>query len=46
MFRSMILMLTLAGCVTLAACNTTAGFGRDLQKAGRKIESEAHEHSH
>jgi predicted small secreted protein/ElaB/YqjD/DUF883 family membrane-anchored ribosome-binding protein len=32
------------GLLSLSACNTTAGLGRDVSKVGRKIEHEANEH--
>ena len=38
------LALLTAVLALLTSCNTTAGLGRDLRKAGNKIESEAHEH--
>ncbi|MGE0797626.1 MAG: entericidin A/B family lipoprotein [Lautropia sp.] len=34
-------MLILAVCVMAAGCNTMAGFGRDVEKAGDKIEDSA-----
>ncbi len=34
-------ILTLAGAVTLAACNTVAGIGRDVESVGDKIEDVA-----
>jgi predicted small secreted protein len=45
MLGALILPATALGFLALAACNTTAGVGRDLQQAGRKIETEAREHS-
>jgi predicted small secreted protein len=46
--RSLILALALTACalgfLSLSACNTTAGMGRDVQKVGRVIEREAVEH--
>lgn len=39
-----VLLLIMAGAsLTLAACNTTAGAGRDIQSAGRGIEGAAEE---
>ncbi|MEJ6004386.1 entericidin A/B family lipoprotein [Paucibacter sp. AS339] len=32
------LLIGLAMLVSLSACNTVHGFGRDLQKVGEKIE--------
>lgn len=38
------LLVVIAGAsLTLAACNTTAGAGRDIQSAGRGIEGAAEE---
>ncbi len=30
--------------MSLAACNTVAGFGKDTQKVGEEIEEEAEKH--
>lgn len=38
MLRLTLMIVTLA---SLAACETTEGFGRDVQKAGQAIEEEA-----
>lgn len=32
-------------CLGLAACNTVAGVGKDMQKAGEKVEEKADEKS-
>ena len=34
-------MLVLAASVALAGCNTMAGFGKDVEKTGDKIEDAA-----
>ena len=42
-----ILMLLIAlsfGSATLSACNTVQGAGRDVEKAGQKVQEEAVEH--
>ncbi|MDB6071689.1 MAG: hypothetical protein JWL81_2860 [Verrucomicrobiales bacterium] len=40
--RSVFAMIALSIAATiLSSCRTTEGFGRDLQKVGNKIESEA-----
>lgn len=42
------LMLLLAAIMfagsTLTACNTVQGAGRDVEKAGQKVQEEAQEH--
>jgi predicted small secreted protein len=42
-----IIQVFIAGSLALvaAACNTTEGFGEDLQSAGEEIEEEAQESS-
>lgn len=39
--RALIVCAGLISPVALAACNTTEGFGRDVQKAGEAIEDSA-----
>jgi predicted small secreted protein len=42
MKRSMaLLLLALFSIATLSACNTIAGAGKDVQKAGEKVEDAA-----
>lgn len=42
MKRSMaVLLLALFSVATLSACNTIAGAGKDVQKAGEKVEDAA-----
>lgn len=36
-----LLMLTAFSSVALTACNTMAGAGKDVQKAGEKVEQKA-----
>ncbi len=36
--------LILAFAVSLSACNTVEGAGKDIQKGGEKIEQKAEEH--
>jgi len=41
-----VLMLALLGMFSagmLSACNTVAGAGKDMQKAGEKVEDKAHD---
>lgn len=38
-----LLLLLAVPALTLASCNTTAGFGQDLQKVGSKLEKKADE---
>jgi predicted small secreted protein len=35
-------LLLLGACSLLAACNTVEGVGKDVRKAGEKIEDAAH----
>ncbi|WP_414629253.1 entericidin A/B family lipoprotein [Neisseria arctica] len=37
--------LALGAAVLLSACNTVAGFGADVQKAGSKLEQSAERHN-
>lgn len=40
--KAMLRLFWLAcACVTLAGCNTISGVGKDLQKAGEKLEEAA-----
>ena len=36
-----LLMLVMFSAMTLTACNTIAGAGKDVQKAGEKVEDKA-----
>ncbi|WP_449447129.1 entericidin A/B family lipoprotein [Thermomonas brevis] len=36
-----LLMLVMFASATLTACNTMAGAGKDVQKAGEKVEQKA-----
>jgi predicted small secreted protein len=38
-----LLLLALFSMGTLTACNTVAGAGKDVQKAGEKVEEKAEE---
>ncbi len=38
------LFLAVLAIATLAACNTMEGLGKDVQKAGQKIEKAAERH--
>jgi predicted small secreted protein len=43
--RIMLMVAALAvGSMTLSACNTVGGAGRDIERAGQKVQSEAAEH--
>ena len=42
LFTALFVMLGLSA-VSLSACNTTEGFGQDMQKAGQSIEHKADE---
>lgn len=41
MFRAVVISGFLASFLLVAGCNTMAGFGRDVEKAGDKIENKA-----
>ncbi len=43
MINRVLIMLAVAGLLTLAGCNTMEGFGKDLSKLGDKIEKKADE---
>ena len=43
MKRLFAVLLLVAFCLPLAACNTTKGFAKDLQKVGEKMEGAADE---
>ena len=34
-------ILFASACLVLAGCNTVSGFGKDVQKAGEKVEDSA-----
>ena len=38
-----LLLLAMFSMSTLTACNTMAGAGKDMQKAGEKVEHKAHD---
>jgi predicted small secreted protein len=40
----MLLAALLCGSVPLTACNTIQGAGRDVERAGEKLQQEAQEH--
>jgi predicted small secreted protein len=44
MLQKLIFALAALASLTLTACNTVAGAGRDVQHAGREIQEEAQEH--
>ena len=39
--KTLQLLIALSMCLGLAACNTIKGAGKDIQKAGQKIEEAA-----
>jgi entericidin A len=39
--KKLALLLVMAYCSMLAACNTVEGFGRDVERVGDKIERKA-----
>lgn len=43
MFRAFVISGFLSSFLLVAGCNTMAGFGRDVEKAGDKIEHKAEE---
>jgi predicted small secreted protein len=46
MIKKLMLLLAVLifGPITLSACNTVQGAGRDVEKLGDKVQSEAVEH--
>jgi predicted small secreted protein len=48
MIKKFILLLAAlcVGSLSLSACNTMQGAGKDVEKAGQKISNEADEHKH
>ena len=46
MLRKMLFCLAALMAITVSACNTTQGLGRDVSAAGNKIQGEAAEHKH
>ena len=48
MIARLMLLLAFLSCasVTLTACNTIQGAGRDVERAGQKVQDEAAEHKH
>ena len=41
-----LILTALAAVTILTACNTVSGFGRDVSKAGNKLEQSADRHTH
>ncbi len=46
MLRKILFALAALMALTVSACNTTQGFGRDVSATGDKIQGEAAEHKH
>ena len=46
MTRKLVLLLAalMFGSISLSACNTMQGAGRDVEKLGSKVQEEAQEH--
>jgi predicted small secreted protein len=44
MIKKIVLILAALSVISLNACNTMQGAGRDVEKAGQKVEKEAQEH--
>lgn len=42
---SLVCLLAVFAVGALGACNTTEGFGRDLEHGGEELQEEAREHS-
>jgi len=42
--KSALLLLIIAMAVATAACNTTKGLGKDVEKVGEEIQEEAEQH--
>ncbi len=43
MFKRIVALMLLGAAVALAGCNTIAGAGRDIERGGEKMQSEARE---
>ncbi|KPN73096.1 MULTISPECIES: entericidin A/B family lipoprotein [Neisseria] len=41
-----LVLAALTAMTLLSACNTVSGFGKDVSKAGDKLEQSADRHSH
>ena len=41
-----LILTALAAVTILTACHTVSGFGRDVSKAGNKLEHSADRHTH
>lgn len=41
--RRVLALISIFGLLAVAGCNTTEGFGRDVESAGQAIEEEAEE---
>jgi len=41
-----LILTALAAVTILTACHTVSGFGRDVSKAGNKLEQSADRHTH
>ena len=46
MLKKIVFCIATLATLALTACNTTAGFGRDVSAAGNKLTGEAREHQH
>ena len=44
MIKKIVLILAALSVVSFSACNTMQGAGRDVEKAGQKVQKEAVEH--
>jgi predicted small secreted protein len=43
--KTLLLLVVLSlGSISLSACNTVQGAGRDMERAGEKVQQEAQEH--
>jgi predicted small secreted protein len=42
--RKLIILAAIAASLTVAACNTVEGAGKDVSKAGHEVSEEAREH--
>lgn len=43
MKRKIALVLTLAACALVSACNTVQGIGKDVERGGEKVQETAKE---
>ena len=46
MWKKVLFCVMSIASIALTACNTMQGAGRDVERAGQKVQDEAREHKH